>query len=89
MVARSIARDGGRTSYRGRIKVADGAHHTTSTVRCDSLLVDAVSRADTYPHADVREDDVCLGHEATVAKIGEDQLFYLMSRGLDEETAPA
>ncbi len=87
VIARSIARDGGRTSYRGRIQVADGAHHAASTVKCDALLVDAASRADTYPHTDVCEHDVCLGHEASATRVGEDQLFYLMSRGVTEEEA--
>lgn len=87
VISRSIAQDGGRTSYRGRIRVNDGAHHTASTVKCDALLVDTRSRADTYPHVDVGEDEVSLGHEATASRVGEDQLFYLMSRGLTEDEA--
>jgi Fe-S cluster assembly protein SufB len=87
VIARSIAQEGGRTSYRGRVQVATGAHHATSTVKCDALLVDAASRADTYPHTDVREDDGSLGHEASASTIGEDQLFYLMSRGVTEDEA--
>ena len=68
---------------------ARGSHHSASTVRCDALLVDTISRSDTYPYVDVREDDVSMGHEATVSKVSEDQLFYLMSRGLSEEEAMA
>jgi Fe-S cluster assembly protein SufB len=89
IVSKSVARGGGRTSYRGLVQVQEGAHHSKSTVRCDALLVDAVSRSDTYPYVDVREDDVAMGHEATVSKVSEDQLFYLMSRGLTEEEAMA
>jgi Fe-S cluster assembly protein SufB len=89
IVSKSVARGGGRTSYRGLVQVAEGAHHAASTVRCDALLVDTVSRSDTYPYVDVREDDVAMGHEATVSKVSEDQLFYLMSRGLTEEEAMA
>ena len=75
----SVARGGGRTSYRGLVEVAPGSHHSKSTVRCDALLVDTISRSDTYPYVDVREDDVAMGHEATVSKVSDDQLFYLMS----------
>jgi Fe-S cluster assembly protein SufB len=89
IVSKSVARGGGRTSYRGLIQVADGAAHAKSTVKCDALLVDTVSRSDTYPYVDVREDDVEMGHEATVSKISEDQLFYLMSRGMTEDEAMA
>ncbi|MCB0916077.1 MAG: Fe-S cluster assembly protein SufB [Actinobacteria bacterium] len=89
IVSKSVARGGGRTSYRGLVQVQEGAHHAASTVRCDALLVDDVSRSDTYPYVDVREDDVAMGHEATVSKVSEDQLFYLMSRGLSEEEAMA
>jgi Fe-S cluster assembly protein SufB len=89
IISKSVARAGGRTSYRGLLEVQDGAHHSASTVKCDALLVDTISRSDTYPYVDVREDDVTLGHEATVSKVSEDQLFYLMSRGLDEDEAMA
>jgi Fe-S cluster assembly protein SufB len=89
IVSKSVARGGGRTSYRGLVQVLEGAHHSKSTVRCDALLVDTISRSDTYPYVDVREDDVSMGHEATVSKVSEDQLFYLMSRGLSEEEAMA
>jgi len=89
IVSKSVARGGGRTSYRGLVQVHEGAHHSKSTVKCDALLVDDISRSDTYPYVDVREDDVSMGHEATVSKVSEDQLFYLMSRGLDEDEAMA
>jgi Fe-S cluster assembly protein SufB len=89
IVSKSVARGGGRTSYRGLIQVLEGSHHSASTVRCDALLVDTISRSDTYPYVDVREDDVSMGHEATVSKVSEDQLFYLMSRGMTEEEAMA
>jgi len=89
IVSKSVARSGGRTSYRGLVQVLEGSHHSRSTVRCDALLVDTVSRSDTYPYVDVREDDVAMGHEATVSKVSEDQLFYLMSRGMSEEEAMA
>jgi len=89
IVSKSVARAGGRTSYRGLVQVREGAEHSKSTVKCDALLVDAVSRSDTYPYVDVREDDVEMGHEATVSKISEDQLFYLMSRGMTEDEAMA
>jgi len=89
IVSKSVARGGGRTSYRGLVQVQEGAHHSRSTVKCDALLVDTISRSDTYPYVDVREDDVSMGHEATVSKVSEDQLFYLMSRGLTEDEAMA
>src|SRR4051794_26883844 len=89
IVSKSVARGGGRTSYRGLIQVQEGAHGSKSNVVCDALLVDTISRSDTYPYVDVREDDVSLGHEATVSKVGEDQLFYLMSRGIEESEAMA
>ncbi len=89
IISKSVARGGGRTSYRGLVQVLEGAHHSASTVRCDALLVDQISRSDTYPYVDVREDDVQMGHEATVSKVSEDQLFYLMSRGMAEDEAMA
>ncbi len=89
IISKSVARAGGRTSYRGLVQVEPGSHHSKSTVKCDALLVDTVSRSDTYPYVDVREDDVAMGHEATVSKVSEDQLFYLMSRGLTEDEAMA
>jgi Fe-S cluster assembly protein SufB len=89
IVSKSVARGGGRTSYRGLVQIQEGATGAKSTVKCDALLVDTVSRSDTYPYVDVREDDASIGHEATVSKIGDDQLFYLMSRGLSEDEAMA
>jgi FeS assembly protein SufB len=89
IISKSIARGGGRTSYRGLVQILDGSHHSRSTVKCDALLVDTISRSDTYPYVDIREDDVSMGHEATVSKVSEDQLFYLMSRGLTEDEAMA
>ncbi|MCX6430768.1 MAG: Fe-S cluster assembly protein SufB [Actinobacteria bacterium] len=89
IISKSVARGGGRTSYRGLVQVQEGAHHSKSTVKCDALLVDTISRSDTYPYVDIREDDVSMGHEATVSKISDDQLFYLMSRGLAEDEAMA
>ena len=89
IVSKSVARGGGRTSYRGLVQIEEGAAGSSSSVKCDALLVDTISRSDTYPYVDVREDDVAMGHEATVSKVSEDQLFYLMSRGLSEDEAMA
>jgi FeS assembly protein SufB len=89
IVSKSVARGGGRTSYRGLVQVNKGAHGSRSSVKCDALLVDTISRSDTYPYVDIREDDVTMGHEATVSKVSENQLFYLMSRGLSEDEAMA
>jgi Fe-S cluster assembly protein SufB len=89
VVSKSVARGGGRSSYRGLVKIEEGAHGSKSTVKCDALLVDDISRSDTYPYVDVREDDVSMGHEATVSKVSENQLFYLMSRGMTEDEAMA
>jgi Fe-S cluster assembly protein SufB len=85
--AKSISKDGGRSSYRGLLEIAKGAHGSKSTVVCDALLLDESSRSDTYPTIRIGDDDVDVGHEASVSKIGEEQLFYLMSRGLPEEEA--
>ncbi|MGZ4658949.1 MAG: Fe-S cluster assembly protein SufB, partial [Blastococcus sp.] len=89
IVSKSVARGGGRTSYRGLVQIDEGAYGSKSTVKCDALLVDTISRSDTYPYVDVREDDVSMGHEATVSRVSEDQLFYLMSRGMTEDEAMA
>jgi Fe-S cluster assembly protein SufB len=89
IVSKSVARGGGRTSYRGLVQVQPGAVDSKATVRCDALLVDAISRSDTYPYVDVREDDSSIGHEASVSKVGEDMLFYLQSRGISENEAMA
>jgi len=87
ITSKSISMAGGRASYRGLLKVHAGAHGSKSNVVCDALLLDENSRSDTYPYIEIDEDDVSVGHEATVSKVGEDQLFYLMSRGLSEEQA--
>lgn len=89
IVSKSIARGGGRTGYRGEVRIAENALSSANSVVCDALLVDDHSRSDTYPAIDIRVDDVELGHEATVTKVSEDQLFYLMSRGLEETEAMA
>jgi Fe-S cluster assembly protein SufB len=89
VVSKSISKDGGRAGYRGLIKVAKGATDCKSTVRCDALLLDEKSRSDTYPYMEIEEDKVSIGHEATVSKIGDEQLFYLMSRGIPEAEAAA
>ncbi len=85
--AKSICKDGGRGSYRGLLEIAKGAHGSRSKVVCDALLLDEHSRSDTYPTIRIGDDDVNVGHEATVSKVGEDQLFYLMSHGIREEEA--
>jgi Fe-S cluster assembly protein SufB len=87
--SKSVSKDGGRTGYRGLVRVEPGAHHAKSMVRCDALILDPASRSDTYPYVEVEEETAQLGHEASVARIGEDQLFYLMSRGLSEAEASA
>ncbi|WP_068398023.1 Fe-S cluster assembly protein SufB [Kribbia dieselivorans] len=89
IISKSVARGGGRTSYRGLVQVLEGSTNSKSNVVCDALLVDTISRSDTYPYVDIREDDVQMGHEATVSKVSEDQLFYLMSRGMSEQEAMA
>ena len=89
IVSKSVARAGGRAAYRGLVQVNQNAHHSTSNVECDALLVDSISRSDTYPYNDIRNDHVTLGHEATVSQVSEEQLFYLMSRGIAEEEAMA
>jgi len=87
--SKSISKDGGRTTYRGLVKVEEGAHGCKSHVRCDALILDEESRSDTYPYMEIDEKDARIGHEATVSKVGDDQLFYLMSRGLTEQQATA
>ena len=89
IVSKSISRGGGRSGYRGLVQVMRNARHSKSNVLCDALLVDEISRSDTYPYVDVRTDDVEMGHEATVSKVSADQLFYLMQRGLTETEAMA
>ncbi|NTV37183.1 MAG: Fe-S cluster assembly protein SufB, partial [Anaerolineaceae bacterium] len=87
VTSKSISKDGGRTSYRGLLKVYKGAVGSKSNVVCDALLLDPESRSDTYPTIEIDEEDVNIGHEASVSKVGEEQLFYLMSRGLSQEEA--
>ena len=89
IVSKSVARGGGRAAYRGLVQINKDAHHSASNVECDALLVDSISRSDTYPYNDIRNDHVTLGHEATVSQVSEDQLFYLMSRGIEEDEAMA
>jgi Fe-S cluster assembly protein SufB len=87
ILSKSISKDGGRTSYRGLVNVGPHAHDSQNTVICDALLLDGDSRSDTYPVDKIFNSRVAIQHEATVSKIGEDQLFYLMSRGIKEEDA--
>jgi Fe-S cluster assembly scaffold protein SufB len=89
IISKSISKDGGRASYRGLLKVEKGAFDVRSNVVCDALLLDEGSRSDTYPYIEIDEKEVTVGHEASVSKIGEEQLFYLMSRGLNEDQANA
>jgi Fe-S cluster assembly protein SufB len=87
VMSKSISKGGGRASFRGLLKVYKGAKGAKSSVVCDALLLDPKSRSDTYPSIEIDEEDVSIGHEASVSKVGEEQLFYLMSRGLSEEQA--
>ncbi len=87
ITSKSISKGGGRASYRGLLKVYKGAVNVRSNVVCDALLLDPKSRSDTYPYIEIDEEDVTIGHEASVSKVGEEQLFYLQSRGLSEEEA--
>ncbi len=87
ITSKSISRGTGRASYRGLLKVYKGAHNVKSNVVCDALLLDDRARSDTYPYIEIDEQDVTVGHEASVSKVGEEQLFYLMSRGLSKEEA--
>ncbi len=89
ITSKSISKSGGRAGYRGLVEVAKGAHGSKSKVVCDALILDEDSRSDTYPTIRIDESDVDIGHEATVSKIGEEQLFYLMSRGVSESEASA
>jgi Fe-S cluster assembly protein SufB len=87
ITSKSISKGGGRASYRGLLKVHPGAEGSKSNVVCDALLLDETSRSDTYPYIEIDAEDVTVGHEASVSKVGEEQLFYLMSRGMSEEQA--
>src|SRR5215831_1362964 len=87
ILSKSVSKGSGRASYRGLVRMNANAHHSKSSVRCDALLLDEEARTDTYPTIRVEDNETEIGHEATVSKVGEDQLFYLMSRGLDESEA--
>jgi Fe-S cluster assembly protein SufB len=87
IVSKSISKDGGRAGYRGLVRVEDGASKAKSNVRCDALILDEASRSDTYPYIEIEEETASIGHEATVSRIGDEQLFYLRSRGIDEAEA--
>ncbi len=87
ITSKSLSMDGGRSTYRGLLKVYEGADHCRSNVRCDALMLDEHSRSDTYPTMEIDEKQVDIGHEATVSKVGDEQLFYLMARGISEEEA--
>jgi Fe-S cluster assembly protein SufB len=87
IVSKSISKDGGITTYRGKVHVDPAAYGAKSFVRCDALLLDDESISETKPYMEVGERDARIGHEATVSKVGDDQLFYLMSRGLSEQQA--
>jgi Fe-S cluster assembly protein SufB len=87
VISKSISKDGGRTSYRGLCKVYDHCDGVKSNVVCDALLLDEQSRSDTYPYIEAEDRHVAIGHEASVSRVGEEQLFYLQSRGLDEDQA--
>ncbi|MCC7333472.1 MAG: Fe-S cluster assembly protein SufB [Pirellulaceae bacterium] len=87
IISKSISKNGGRSSYRGLVRVENGAKNSKSSVVCDALILDPQSRSDTYPYIEILEQDASVGHEASVSRIGEEQLFYLMSRGLSETEA--
>ncbi len=87
IVSKSISKDGGRAGYRGLVRVEDGSSKAKSNVRCDALILDEASRSDTYPYIEIEEETASIGHEATVSRIGDEQLFYLRSRGIDEAEA--
>ena len=87
ITSKSISKDGGRAGYRGLLRIEPGAEGSKAFVRCDALILDGRSRSDTYPSMEIEESDSQIGHEATVSKVGDDQLFYMMSRGLTEEQA--
>ena len=87
IISKSISKNGGRSSYRGLVRVEPGAVGSKNNVVCDALILDPESRSDTYPYIEIAEQDVQIGHEASVSRIGEEQLFYLLSRGLSEAEA--
>ncbi|MEL6895692.1 MAG: Fe-S cluster assembly protein SufB [Planctomycetota bacterium] len=87
IISKSISKNGGRSSYRGLVRVEPGCHNSKNNVVCDALILDPESRSDTYPYIEICDQDVQIGHEASVSRIGEEQLFYLLSRGLSEAEA--
>jgi Fe-S cluster assembly protein SufB len=87
IISKSVSKNGGRSSYRGLVKVYPKAENVKVNVKCDALLLDEASRSDTYPTMEINDDTAAVSHEATVSKVGEEQLFYLMSRGLSEADA--
>ncbi|MGH2830482.1 MAG: SufD family Fe-S cluster assembly protein, partial [Actinomycetota bacterium] len=87
IISKSVSAHGGRTSYRGLVRVEPDATKARSFLRCDALIIDPESRSDTYPYMEIEEETAATGHEATVSKVGQDQLFYLMSRGVPEAEA--
>jgi len=89
IISKSISKGTGRSSYRGLLQVHDGATNAKSNVECDALLINETAKTDTYPYIEIDEKTASIGHEATVSKVGDEQLFYLMSRGMDEEEAMA
>jgi Fe-S cluster assembly protein SufB len=89
ILSKSISKGTGRTSYRGLVKVEEGATGVRSSVKCDALMLDDSSRSDTYPYMEIEQDDATIEHEATVSKLSEDQMFYLQARGIPEDDATA
>ncbi|HEX9775795.1 MAG TPA: SufD family Fe-S cluster assembly protein [Actinomycetota bacterium] len=87
IISKSVSAYGGRTGYRGHVKIEPDAENCKSFVRCDALILDENSRSDTYPYMDIENQTADMGHEATVSKVGDEQLFYLMSRGISENDA--
>ena len=89
ILSKSISKGEGRTSYRGLVQINEGAHHARSAVKCDALMLDDTSRTDTYPYMEIEQEDATIEHEATVSKVSDAQLFYMQSRGIDEDEATA
>ena len=89
IISKSISKGTGRSSYRGLLQVHEGATNAKANVECDALLINETAKTDTYPYIEIDEKTASIGHEATVSKVGEEQLFYLMSRGMSEEEAMA
>jgi Fe-S cluster assembly protein SufB len=89
ILSKSVSKGAGRTSYRGLVQINEGAHHSRAAVKCDALMLDDTSRTDTYPYMEIEQDDATIEHEATVSKLSDDQMFYMQSRGIDEDEATA